>query len=75
MIIPWAVDIQELNNLRSNFRYKGGNFPAKFDTVLQPDVWVFKILLNSNTLQFESFSIYTLAEIRTLFGNERPVTT
>ena len=68
LIIPWAIGIQELNNLRSNFRYIGGNLPAELDTVLQPNVWDFKILLHSSTLQSESFSIYTLAEIWTLFG-------
>ena len=57
-----------LNNLRSNFRYIGGNSPVKLDTVLQPNVWNFKILLNSSTLPSEGFLIYTLAEIRTLFG-------
>ena len=54
------MDIQELNNLCLNFRYIGGNFPAKFDTVLQPDVRNFKILLNSRTLQSESFFYFIL---------------
>ena len=40
-----------MNNQRSNFRYIGGNFPAELDTVLQPNVWNFKVLLGGSKTQ------------------------
>ena len=62
----------ELNNLRFNFRYIGGNLPAKLDTVLQLNVWNIKILLNSTIWKF-FFNLYFGRNPNFVWNNDRDI--